>query len=303
MRLPPFSSLIAFDAVARHGTLTRAAIELNVSQPAISRRISSLEHDLGRPLLDRSTKPLKLNREGLELYEVLRSSFDRIGAVIERLREPANRHAVTISAGAGLTAYLLIPRLPQIEAAFPEFQIRIVSRTHEYDDDPAEELDIRFGKGELPGRASVKLLGERVFPVCSPGYLQGRKVPLTVDQLLSSRLLDMKVRGRPWFDWATWFDSVGLKRRGSLHVQRLASYPLAVDAAIAGKGICLAWDGLVGNLLRSGVLVRVMPQTATSGRGYFLSVAPGLSRDSPPRLVARWLVANVGDNSRVAASV
>lgn len=295
MRLPSFSSLIAFDAVARHGTLTRAAVELNVSQPAISRRIAALEADLGRPLLDRSTKPLKLNQQALELYEVLRSSLDRIAAVVERLRMPTNRCAVTISAGAGLTAYLLIPKLPQIEAAFPEFQIRIISRTHEYDDEPAAELDIRFGKGEYPGRTSVKLLSERVFPVCSPGYLEGRKPPLTVDQLASSRLLDMKVRGRPWFDWTSWFETVGLHRRRPLQIQRLGSYPLVVDAAVAGEGICLAWGGLVDNLLRSGVLQRVMPQTATSQRGYFLSVAPGLPRDAPARSVARWFMENVTD--------
>ena len=58
MRLPSFSNLIAFDAVARNGTLTRAAEELNVSQPAISRRLSALEADLGLPLFDRTTKPL-----------------------------------------------------------------------------------------------------------------------------------------------------------------------------------------------------------------------------------------------------
>ena len=54
MRLPSFSNLIAFDAMARNGTLTRAAEELNVSQPAISRRVAALEIGLGRPLFDRT---------------------------------------------------------------------------------------------------------------------------------------------------------------------------------------------------------------------------------------------------------
>ena len=60
VRLPAFSGLVAFYAAVRHGTLTGAAQELNVSQPAISRRISTLEADLGCHLFDRSRKPVQL---------------------------------------------------------------------------------------------------------------------------------------------------------------------------------------------------------------------------------------------------
>lgn len=293
-RLPPFSSLLALDAVARHGTLTRAAIELNVTQPAVSRRIAALEADLGRPLLDRRTKPLTLNQDGLELFEVLRSTFGRLETVVERLRRPNDHHGVTISAGAGLTAYLLIPRLPQIEAAFPELQIRIISRPHEDEEERAGDLDIRFGDGKWHGRTVIKFLGEDVFPVCSPRYLGRRKVPFSAEQLGSSRLLDMKVRQPLWYNWATWFDAVRFPRPVPPRVVYLDSYPIVVDAAISGDGVCLAWAGLLDALLKSGVLVRVTPQSATSERGYFLMHDPKLPRDGPARLVARWLIENFG---------
>ena len=98
MRLPSFSNLVAFDAVARRGTLSRAAEELNVSQPAISRRLAALEADIGKTLFDRRTKPLTLTAEGAELFEVLRSSLRRLEGVISRLRGAQDSNTVTISA-------------------------------------------------------------------------------------------------------------------------------------------------------------------------------------------------------------
>jgi DNA-binding transcriptional LysR family regulator len=290
MRLPSFSSLLAFDAVARHGTLTRAAVELNVSQPAVSRRIAALEADLGRPLLDRRTKPLSLNKDGTELYEVLRSSLGRLEAVVERLRRGSDLDTVTINAGAGLTAYWLIPRLPQIEAAFPKLKLRIVSQSHDREEDVTGDLQVRFGDGKWPRTTATKLWAEEVFPVCSPLHLGRRKPPLTLEQLKSAHLLDMKVTKQTWYDWGSWFEAVGAPIRAPLRAVHFDSYPLVVDAALAGHGVCLCWDGLLDRFLESGSLVRLSPLSATSARGYFVTHDPGLPSDAPARAVARWFV-------------
>ncbi len=129
-RLPAFSGLVAFYAAVRHGTLTGAARELNVSQPAISRRIATLEDDLGCNLFDRSHKPVRMTQYGRELAECLRGSFGDIETVVERLRGANEKGIVTVSAPSGLVGYWLIPHLGDLRDAFPELSIRIISQEY-----------------------------------------------------------------------------------------------------------------------------------------------------------------------------
>jgi LysR family glycine cleavage system transcriptional activator len=264
LRLPSFSNLIAFDAIARHGTLTRAAKELNVSQPAISRRLAALEADLGHALFDRRTKPLALTGSGKELFDVLRFGLSRLETVIRRLRSSSDFESVTISAGSGLAAYWLMPRLAKMQSAFPTLRLKIVSQSHQHEDDGTGDLQIRFGQGSWAGTEATKMLGEEVFAVCSPLYLGRRKIPFSLDQL--------KVAHRA--PRILYFDS----------------YPLVVGAALAGQGICLSWTGLLDGFLASGALVRLSPLSMPSPRGYFVTHEAGLPPNAHARAIARWLL-------------
>jgi DNA-binding transcriptional LysR family regulator len=250
LRLPSFSNLIAFDAIARHGTLTRAAEELSVSQPAISRRLAALEADLGHPLFDRRTKPMALTKSGAELFDVLRSGLSRLETVIRRLRSFNDSESVTISAGSGLAAYWLIPRLPEMQSAFPTLRLKIVSQSHEHEDDGTGDLQIRFGEGNWSASEATEMLGEEVFPVCSPLHLGRRKVPFSLDQLKVASLLDMKVENQPWYDWGSWFEAAGTAVNRRPKILYFDSYPLVVSAALAGQGICLCWAGLLDSAMR-----------------------------------------------------
>ena len=290
LRLPSFSNLIAFDAIARHGTLTRAAEELNVSQPAISRRLAALEADLGHLLFDRRTKPLALTKSGAELFDVLRSGLSRLEAVIRRLRNTTDSESLTISAGAGLAAYWLIPRLSEMQAAFPTLRLKIVSQSHQHEDDGTGDLQIRFGQGNWAATEATKMLGEEVFPACSPLHLGRRKVPFSLDQLKGASLLDMKVENQPWYDWNSWFDAAGTAVNRAAKILYFDSYPLVVSAALAGQGVCLCWAGLLDSFLASGALVCLSPVSMPSPRGYFVTHEVGLPPNAPARAIARWLL-------------
>ena len=290
-RLPSFSNLIAFDAVARHGTLTSAAAELNVSQPAVSRRLALLEADLGTQLFNRSVKPLQLTSHGEQLFEVLRSGLSRLEIVVERIRNRQDEHSLTISAASGLAAYWLIPRLPGLQAAFPDTSIQVVSQSHT-EETATGDLQIRFGSGNWPDLTATQILGEEVFPVASPLYVQDRPLPMTIDDLRRAQLLNMKHNRHTWYDWESWFDTVGPVTRDGPHMIGFDSYVLLVSAALSGQGICLCWAGLLDPFLTSGALVRLSGLTATSSRGYFVTHAADLPDDAPARAVAAWLTAN-----------
>ncbi|MEM9631364.1 MAG: LysR substrate-binding domain-containing protein [Pseudomonadota bacterium] len=290
-RLPPFSSLFAFDAVARHGTLTRAALELNVSQPAVSRRLAMLEEDLGCKVIDRSSRPLQLTAEGQDLYDVLRSGLARIEAVVERLRDAAASDSVSVSCGSGFAAYWLIPRLPELEQALPDTSIQIISQAHT-DDTATADVQIRFGDGNWPGLEVGVVLGEDVFPVASPAYVERSGKQLTVDTLKAERLLGQHRDAGAWYNWETWFDAVGAPARSKLRTLDFDSYALMVNAALAGQGVCLCWAGLLDVFLDSGALVRLTDVSAGSGRGYFITFREEEAPDSPVRQVAEWMISS-----------
>jgi DNA-binding transcriptional LysR family regulator len=288
MRLPSFSNLIAFDATARHGRLTSAAGELNVSQPAISRRIAALEADLGCALFDRKVKPLSLTRNGQQLFDVLRSGLSRLELVVERIRAEEGADAISVSAASGLAAYWLIPRLPEIQAAFPGLAIRIVSQSHT-EEGMSGDLHIRFGDGDWPETTAVKILGEEVFPVASPVYLQGLSLPLSLPDLADALLLNMQSQRHNWYDWETWFSAAGAPTGAGLRTVDFDTYVLLVSAALAGQGVCLCWSGLLDTFLTSGALVRLTDQSVSSARGYFVTYRSDLPPASPIRAVADWL--------------
>ena len=288
MRLPSFSGLTAFYAAVRHGSLTGAARELNVSQPAISRRIAALEADLGCPLFDRTHKPVRLTEQGRELSIALRGGFDMIETATDRLRRAASGRTVSVSAPSGFVAYWLIPRLGDLQAAFPETTIRIISLEH---DEPGRRGDIaiRFGAPDATQPDETKILGEDVFPAASPLYLSRVRRPETVKELGGHTLLTTESGRRYWYDWDSWFDAVGVPRPAGTRTLDFSAYAMLVSAALAGQGICLCWPGLLDSFLATGALIRLTEVSASSGRGYFLALREGKAAPRTVQAVADWI--------------
>lgn len=284
---PSFSSLLAFDAAARHGTFTRAASELNVSQPAVSRRVAALEADIGVALFDRSSKPMQLTAEGVTLFDVLRSGLSRLETTVEDLRESARHRKFTIAAAPGFLSYWLLPRLSALNAAFPELDLSLM--TGDYGASPTScDVQIRFGGGNWEGVISEKFLGEEVFPICSPVYLDGRDPHLTDQTIQSSRLLHLSDSFERWYDWRSWMATAGIFPDKPPTTIDFDSYATVINAVFAGQGIALCWSGLLEPYLQSGALIRVSDHCLTSHRGYFATYDQRLPKNSTAARVAQW---------------
>lgn len=286
-RLPPFSGLTAFYAAARHGTLTAAAEELNVSQPAVSRRIATLEADLGCSLFDRTHKPARMTQQGKDLLQALHGGFGQIETAVIRLREAAEKRIVTVSAPSGLVGFWLIPKLGELEDAFPDVTIRIISQEYGEAARPGDVV-IRFG---LPvGGDEVRLLGDEVFPVVSPLYLARRGMSAAHHDLGAMTLLTMEAARSQWHDWPSWFQAAGEVMPRGARVLDFTSYAMLVSAALAGQGVCLCWDGVLDGLLETGAMVRLEGHSAHSARGYFLSLRDGQAAGRDVRAIQAWIV-------------
>src|SRR3546814_17171219 len=124
-RLPPMSSLRAFEAAARHGSFKHAAIELAVTPTAISHQVRALEEYLGGRLFDRRTRQVVLTADAQPLYVVLREGFDSFADAVDHLTASRKRAAVTISATTAFTAKWLVPRVSRFQAMHPDVDLRL----------------------------------------------------------------------------------------------------------------------------------------------------------------------------------
>ncbi len=269
--LPPLASLLPFEAAARHESFTRAAQELHLTQTAISRQIRSLEEDLGVRLFERRNRAVFLTPAGRELAQAVTAGLEGIAARTQELREPRRAGEVLFAVELYLAVYWLMPRLSDFHRRHPRIELKIAAGTRPLAE-RAEQFDLAI---QCTGRASgdhpcIFSAEESIFPVCSPSYLAGRTAPLSLEALQEARLLQYQCEPGEWVDWQEWLRQ---QRRSLRLVKRRAdfdSYPVMIQAAVAGHGIALGWQRGLASLLRSGELVRPFRETMVLPQGISL---------------------------------
>lgn len=295
--LPPTRAWIIFEAAGRLGSFTAAASELGIGQPAVSHQIVQLERDLGLKLFTRRHRGVGLTREGRLLLEAVEEGFGRISEAVSTLRSQDRRAHLTIGTDYGFAGFWLLPRLGGFRARHPETVVRVVSTQAGYgQEDDGLDVEIGFGGSDFGGsdgeEATVTLFPEEVLAVCSPSLLPGGRPLERAETLFELTLLHLEeeeeTTGR-WFTWAPWLEAVGLSPAGESDGLSFNTFPLTIQAALAGQGVALGWRPLVDALLAGGQLVQAVPQVARSGRGYQLRVRADAGRRPEVAAFVDWL--------------
>jgi DNA-binding transcriptional LysR family regulator len=288
---------LAFEASCRLGSMSAAARELSVSQPAVSQRLQQLEAHLGHVLFDRSSRGLSLTPAGRSYREAVRVALDALEAASASLRSEADRRTIRILTHFGFAQFWLVPRLARLRAAFPQTLLQLTTSDRDQDLGDSEcDLAIRFGDGAWPGSAVERLFVEEAFPVCAPAYLAehvylqpGR---VSAGEVARETLLHMDEVSDRWLTWSTWLKGCGATGTIGRPSLLYNSYSLLLQAALAGEGIALGWRGLVDPLLASGALVQLMPGLRRETRGYYVGFRPAQALRKPLiKEIAAWLVA------------
>src|SRR6201991_3959175 len=200
----PLNALRAFASAGRHLSLTRAALELNVTQAAVSQQVRMLEERLGATLFKRLPRGLAITDEGLALRPVLSDAFDRIEAVLRQFEGGHFHEVLTVGAVGTFAVGWLMPRQKSFAAAHPFIDLRMMTNNNLVDL-AGEGLDfaIRFGDGTWPGSRALKLFITPLSRLCALELPQLLRPPadLASDTLLRSYRAD---------DWANWFAAAGL---------------------------------------------------------------------------------------------
>jgi len=169
-QLPPLKALLAFDAGARHGSFTKAAEELHVTQTAISHQVRLLEGHFEQKLFDRTSRDLALTDSGIRLRAVTTELFDRLDQISRELKPGATsvQDPLRITLPPSLGSFWLAPKLGQFWAEhsidlhlMPAREI-LDFQLHKVD------LGIRCGSGSWPGMEAEFLMPMNIVPVCSP---------------------------------------------------------------------------------------------------------------------------------------
>jgi LysR family glycine cleavage system transcriptional activator len=288
--LPPLIALRTFALVAETGSLTAAGARLNLTQPAISRRIRELEAAIGVTLVHRGANALRLTEDGLRYAAALQQSFAGIAAATMALQGAA-APPLRIRAYTTWAMRWLIPRLPRFRDRHPGVEVEVVTSTAPVVDFAREGLDaaIRTGPaGAPPGRGAARLQPVDVAPYAAPSAARLGLARLT--------LLGSRVRPR---DWACWCATAGLDAPLAAPVAPLLfeSSSLAIQAALEGLGAVISPPGFVEEDVRRRRLKRLSPVLAATGDHYWLLLPPGAARDRGEAF-RDWLLEEVAAMAR-----
>ncbi|OUI87485.1 LysR family transcriptional regulator [Acetobacter tropicalis] len=274
-------SLRLLETVGRCGSFSAAALELGMSQPAVSQQIAQLEKILGVTLFERRHRGVSSTDNGKALYTTVTEVLSKIHTVMDKIYEQNTREKLTILTDYGFAANWLLPRLSDFEEQCPDVDISLLTTQVQQDRKPDQhtppaDLSILFGeKPQVPEQESFCLFSEEIYPVCSPNYLE-QAGPFTkhVD-IARGRLLHLSGPDRKWFTWEDWFKAVSLPTRSSIPLKNSLSfgnYPLLLQAVLQGQGIGLGWRPLIDDLLGTKQIVPIYAEPLRSSRGYFVSV-------------------------------
>ena len=300
-RLPPLSSLRAFEAAARHASFKGAADELGVTATAVSHQIRNLEQDLGRQLFDRRTRQVVLKESGRSLFVVLRDGFDSFADAIGRFKAEQQRPVVTISATAAFTTKWLVPRIALFQTSHPHIDLRLHASDAVLDLHSGQaDIAVRYGNGPYPGLVTHRLAGDVFAPVANPAL----EVKTTADLLRVALIhFDWRHADPANPTWDLWLEQSGAQA-GDLSSLRFSEETNAIQAAVAGQGIALLSLLLVEEELRAGQLVQPFGPSLP-GFAYHAVMLPSRAEEDHIRLTCDWLrsqIANEPETSTDAAA-
>ena len=284
--LPPPNTLKAFDAASRHGSFSKAAVELHVTHGAVSRQVQHLEEFLGCELFHRLPRGLQLTARGREFAFGVQAAFDQIRDAVEAVRVDHERHIITVSTLASLAARWLVPRLHRFQNAHPELEIRLSTSPQltNFDRDGID-LAIRYGRGRWPGVAALRLFTPVEFPVCAPKLLTGAHPLRTPQDLKYTSLLHDTTHRH----WQQWLELAGVRGVDAYEGMVVEDMNVLIQAAIEGQGVALASEPLVQAELAAGRLVKPFDIDLPVELAFYAVYPKSRGQDPSVQALVEWL--------------
>jgi len=290
------NALRAVEAVLRLGSLAAAARELGVTVGAVSQHIIRCEEQLGRTLFERTGRGMQPTVFGRRIAILLSEGFSRLDEAVKLSQEQAHT-VLTISVAPVFASKWLVPRLSRFSSLHPELRLRLDASVALVNLDASDvDLAIRVGEGDWPAVKAEFILAQEIFPVCAPALAERLKEPR--DILAAPTVRD----ANSTISWDTWLTPFGLSEKDLREGDSFTDAALALDAAIAGQGVMLAWQTLAHDALSSGLLVRPFREMAHTRFGYYLVTSRSRPEPKKVRDFKAWLNQEIEATAKVYKS-
>jgi LysR family glycine cleavage system transcriptional activator len=290
--LPPLSALRAFEAAARLQSFSKAAEELNVTPAAVSHQIHALEEDLGVSLFNRRNRAVELTASARVLLPGLSEAFSGIQTSVRRLRAHNDTGTLNVTASPSFAGKWLVQRLHRFQERHPEIDVRI-SATDAVVDLTRGDFDIaiRYGTGRYPGLDVELLMKNEVFPACSPELLRdGPPLETPADLRQHALIHDQQIDRDPLAPtWSMWLKAAGVDDTDAVHGLSFNNNVLALEAALAGHGVTLAYSTTAAADIAAGRLVRLFSLSLPDNFAYYIATAPGALERPKVKAFRNWL--------------
>ena len=269
-----FSDLLAFLAVARERSFTKAAAKLGVSQSALSHTIRALEERLGVRLLTRTTRSVAPTEAGERLRNAIAPRFEDIEAELSALSELRDKPAgnIRITAGEHSASMILWPAMAKLLPEYPDIHIEVIV-DYGLTDIVAERYDagVRLGEQVAKDMIAVRIGPDmRMAVVGAPSYFSRRKRPKTPQDLTHHDCINLRLPTHggiyPW-EFEKGGRELRVRVEGQLVFNNIA---LRLDAVLAGAGLAYLPEDQVRTHIDNGTLIRVLSDWCPPFSGYHL---------------------------------
>ncbi len=288
-------SLLCLEASARLHSFTAAAHELHLSQGAVSRQIQTLEDRLGTRLFTRS-------REALVLTNAGRYYLDEVAPILLRLeRATANvmalkgrGGALSLSVGASVGSYWLIPRLPLFTRDHGEITLNLGTRVGPVNFlNASVDASLEFSDGQRPGLHSEFVLPLLLSPYASPGWIATHGKQINAQTPRSSLIHHQTLPGA----WDGWFGLEGSAGETGRDGPRYEIMSMALNASVAGMGVVLLPPYMGDDMVASGRLKRLSRRQWRAAKGYYLVYPEESAPMQSLQIFRTWLLAQARGES------
>lgn len=309
LKMPSLRAVKCFVAAARYQSFTRAAETLCVTQAAISRQIRELEEHLDTELFKRVGRSVELTTAGSIFFDAAQLSFINIAQAAARIRKDygnTSRPTLTLCCSPAFSALWMSHRLPDFFQAHPDIDLNLVTTQNFLSLEPGIQPDVFITKmlsRVRDGYVSRPLFHDRIYPVCSPAYLEAHPEIRTLEGLQDGVLLNLSPYGRSQVaehvDWGVWLamhqlDVEDRLRKGLRHFNA-NDYNLLIQMVLNDQGVTLGWDHLVAPLIAQGRLTRpVEEEMVLEETRHYLAYREDRADDEALIRFKDWFMAQIG---------
>jgi LysR family glycine cleavage system transcriptional activator len=284
--IPSLQALKAFEATARLLSFQQAAKELNVTHSAVSHQIKKMEQDLGQPLFERLGRSIALTQVGGLYASEVRRALYNIEASTQRIFGDPDKGDLSVQVYMGIGSRWLVPRLGDFRDQFPDINIELCSTYYHWEfDENTADIGLVYSRNTASGLNYQPLFKGTLIPVCSPELIP-ESGSMTLDQLLTMPFLNIAESPS---NLPNWLHSVGAGEHRVNIVSEHDNHLLALEAAIAGKGVAIVHSFFASGDFANDKLVMPMDLQMPEAGSWYLVQPSGNAFDSKVNHFARWL--------------